>query len=136
MSYSALGQTPRDTAHRLYDEGTAAFQSGDWSLAIKKYKDAYSTIPNPTVLIALADAYRSAGNFAAMRDMAQKYLAEAPSGEYADKARRLSVLSPPARKADEVAASSPHSGPPTWAWALGGAAVLGVGAMLWVRRKR
>ena len=56
-------EAKKEQARVFYAEGTKAYNLGNFELAIKNYKDAYNTLPEPVFLYNIAQAYRLAGDF-------------------------------------------------------------------------
>jgi hypothetical protein len=68
----------RKEAARLFAEGRALHQAGDYASAIAKFRRANDLAPDPLVLFAIAQAQRLAGDCAA-RDTYASFLAAAPA---------------------------------------------------------
>jgi tetratricopeptide (TPR) repeat protein len=89
---SALADPPeQDTAYREgrahVEAGDRAFDAGDYGRAADEYLAAYQRIPLPDLLYNLGQCYRLAGDGARAIEYYRRYLAVAPSGAAADKAR-------------------------------------------------
>lgn len=99
MSYYGVGlgqsEAQRQTAHLAYANGQTAYDAGRYTDALNAFESAYATIPNATVLIAIAKTYEKLGQPARAL---QKYEAYLQSGEkqFAEEAQRgVRNLSPP-----------------------------------------
>lgn len=72
----------------LHDQGVAAYQRGEYQLAVRKLTAAYDTRPSPELVYHLAQAYRREGQWTAAVDLYVKYLELAPNGAAAADCRR------------------------------------------------
>lgn len=98
----------RKEAARLFAEGRALHQAGDYASAIAKFRRANDLAPDPLVLFAIAQAQRLAGDCAA-RDTYASFLAAAPATSLrASVEKHIAQLSTrcPASPAPVVAAPS------------------------------
>ncbi len=94
-------------AKKLTDEALAAAREGNYAMAIVLYTEAYQLEPHPTLQFNIGWAYMLDGDFAQAEKFFRGYLALAPDGPWAPKARELlaslPVASPP------QAASTPQN---------------------------
>jgi tetratricopeptide (TPR) repeat protein len=139
-------------ARRFYDEGTRAFNLGEFARATQSYRRAYELKPDPAFLYNIAQSYRLAGNTEQALFFYRSYLRNAPQtphgAEVDDRIQKLQqqldaehakALAPPALSLAPSANVQPASDvthKPSykkwWFWtAIGGAVVvctaLGVG---------
>jgi tetratricopeptide (TPR) repeat protein len=87
QALASLGQTPRDTARALYDEGSSAYDAGNYILAERKFREAYDTMPNAVVLTAIARSVEAQGRTYEAYQLYERYLAQEPEGSAAQRAR-------------------------------------------------
>jgi tetratricopeptide (TPR) repeat protein len=89
MNYYGLGQetTPREVAYRLYDEGQQAYNSGNLVLAERKFREAYATIPNASVLVSIGRTVEDQGRTYEAYQIYERYLQQEPTGPAATLAR-------------------------------------------------
>jgi hypothetical protein len=66
-------------ARELYAQGQQLFRQGDFSGAQRAFEDAYRAVPNPVVLLSVAECQVRTENFAGALSSLQQYLAERPS---------------------------------------------------------
>jgi Flp pilus assembly protein TadD len=64
----------------LHDQGIAAYQRGQYQLAVRKLTEAYDSRPSPELVYHLAQAYRREGQWSTAVDLYAKYLEIAPNG--------------------------------------------------------
>lgn len=88
-SQTGLGitATPRETAGQLYSEGSAAYEAGNFILSERKYREAYATVPNAIVLVAIARSAEAQGQKHEAYLLYERYLSQEPSGTAASMAR-------------------------------------------------
>jgi outer membrane protein assembly factor BamD (BamD/ComL family) len=80
--------TAEARARALYNEGVAAFDKGDYKLAIEKYLAANETWPRPNFLYNIAQAYRLAGDKQQALRYYRSFLDATPNAPYAPNARQ------------------------------------------------
>jgi hypothetical protein len=66
-------------ARELYAQGQQLFRQGDFSGAQRAFEDAYRAVPNPVVLLSVAECQVRTENFAGALSSLQQYLAERPT---------------------------------------------------------
>lgn len=66
-------------ARELYAQGQQLFRQGDFSGAQRAFEDAYRAVPNPVVLLSVAECQVRTENFAGALSSLQQYLAERPN---------------------------------------------------------
>lgn len=76
----AATETQRDLARTLYAAGQSAFDAGSYDVAIRYFTDAWSTLPHPSVLLAIGAALQRLGRFQEAAYRFQRYLRENPRG--------------------------------------------------------
>lgn len=87
------GQHARAEARAAYAEGQRLFEQGKFAKAEKAFTRAYEYVPNPVVLLALAQARHRQGNVAGAIEALEKYLAARPDApDRADVQKRLEGL--------------------------------------------
>jgi tetratricopeptide (TPR) repeat protein len=65
-------------ARRHYDEGTKAFNLGEFARAVNEYRAAYNINPHPALLYNIAQSYRLAGDLAHAVFFYRSYLHNVP----------------------------------------------------------
>ena len=66
----------REAARQAYARGQEAFRTGDYDAAIASFEEAYAAVPNPVVLLGLAEAQERKGDIPATIATLERYLAE------------------------------------------------------------
>lgn len=99
-------QAARDRARDAYARGQEAFRTGDYDEAVAGFQAAYEAVPNPVVLLGLAEAQERQGDIAGTVATLERYLAERPDAPDAAQVReRIGELQ--ARPATLVITSDP-----------------------------
>lgn len=116
MSYTnqlmGLGVTPRETARALYDEGSAAYDAGNYILAERKYQAAYDAMPNAIVLVSIARTVEAQGRTYEAYQLYERYLQQEPSGSASARAREgMERTQPPKQVSTTAPATSSKSLP-------------------------
>jgi len=82
-----------EAAKNHFDEGTKAFNLGEFKKAIEEYKAAYNAKPDPVFLYNIAQSYRMANDTAQAVFFYRSYLRNAPSApnrrEVEERVRKL-----------------------------------------------
>lgn len=80
LARPALAETPdaEQEAKRLYQDGTKAYNLGDYARAIMAYKEAYRLVANPFFLYNIGQAYRLSGEPASAVRFYKSYLNAMP----------------------------------------------------------
>lgn len=81
---AALPQAARDAARESYGRGQSLYQAGQYEESEAAFMQAYAIIPNPVVLIGVAESRERRGDAAGAIEMFERYLAEradAPDAE-------------------------------------------------------
>jgi tetratricopeptide (TPR) repeat protein len=74
----------RAAARDAYGRGQSAFESGDYETALAAFLEAYEAVPNPIVLVSIANSQERLGDVQAAIDTLEQYLeerADAPDRE-------------------------------------------------------
>jgi hypothetical protein len=71
---------PEETARQRFEEGTRAFDAGDFVAAARLFLEAYAAVPHHAALWNAARAERRAGELAPAANLYARYLREAPAG--------------------------------------------------------
>lgn len=101
MSYAraSLGTTStplQDEAKLLYDNGAAFFTQGRYDVALNAFQQAYRTISNPIVLIAIGQTYERLARWNDALAQYRAYLVADPNGPQAERAHeRIATLVAP-----------------------------------------
>lgn len=66
-------------ARELYAQGQQLYRQGDFAGAQRAFEDAYRAVPNPVVLLSVAECQVRTENFAGALSSLQQYLAERPA---------------------------------------------------------
>jgi len=75
----ARAETPADAeARRLYQDGTKAYNLGDYADAIAAYKEAYRLVANPFFLYNIGQAHRLSGDLASAGRFYKSFLNALP----------------------------------------------------------
>lgn len=83
----------RRAAREAYGRGQALYREGRYEESVAAFEEAYSLIPNPVVLLALAESRERAGDLAGTIEALERYLAERPDApDRADVEARLQRL--------------------------------------------
>lgn len=85
-----------EIAKKLYLEGRAAYDSGDFGIALEKYQTAYDYDPQPGFLFNISQIYRQTGDKDRQVSMLKRYMAEEPKTEYQQQA--LETILPVAKR--------------------------------------
>src|SRR5438105_2783065 len=89
MSAAASAQTePTAAAGRLFREGKAAFDDGDYRHAAERFEEAYRTAPHPFALWNAARSWDRAGDAVRAVELYDEYLERFPTGPDADAAQK------------------------------------------------
>jgi tetratricopeptide (TPR) repeat protein len=89
----ASAQDTRTRARQLYAEGQALFQAGQYAQAEASFRAAYSAVPNPVVLRAIAAAQERQGNNSGALASYTQYLRDSPNAsDRAEVERRIQEL--------------------------------------------
>lgn len=78
-SSPAVSAATKDKAKKLYGEGQAAYQQGDFAAALALFQQAYDTFPAPALLFNIAQCHRKMSNAAAALETLEKYKAGDPN---------------------------------------------------------
>lgn len=72
--------TPKDKAHarELYTMGQQMFRQGDFAGAQRNFEDAYRAVPNPIVLLSIAECEVRTENFTGAVVTLSRYISERP----------------------------------------------------------
>ena len=147
-----------DRARELYQEGRKAFNIGDFSAAVGKFKEAYTLSEKPALLYNIAFAHDKAGERERAVFFYERYLAEdsdAPEERRAEVSARIKVLKEEQAAAEKVkrelkkaARPAPVKAAPKrvetpiykkwWLWTIVGVVVAGgvaTGVVLGTRQK-
>jgi tetratricopeptide (TPR) repeat protein len=74
----AAAESATARAKRHFEQGTTAYNIGDFQKAIEEYKEAYKAKPDPAILYNIAQAYRLAGNARQAVFLYRSYLRNLP----------------------------------------------------------
>jgi outer membrane protein assembly factor BamD (BamD/ComL family) len=66
-------------ARELYTQGQQLFRQGDFAAAQRSFEDAYRAVPNPVVLLSVAECQVRAEDFAGALSSLRQYLTEKPT---------------------------------------------------------
>lgn len=75
----------RARARELYAEGQKAFRAGEFAKAQRAFEDAYRAVPNPVVLLSIAESQVRTEDYAGALASLRQYLSEKPGA--ADRAQ-------------------------------------------------
>lgn len=78
-SSPAASAATKEKAKKLYGEGQAAYQQGDFAAALALFQQAYDTFPAPALLFNIAQCHRKMNNAAAALETLEKYKAGDPN---------------------------------------------------------
>lgn len=78
-----------EIAKKLYLEGRAAYDRGDFGIALEKYQAAYNYDPRPGLLFNISQIYGSTGDRDRQAATLKRYIADDPESEYAQDAGRI-----------------------------------------------
>lgn len=87
----AAPSPPEEIARLRFEEGTRAFDGGDFVAAARLFLAAYAAVPHHAALWNAARAQRHAGELAPAANLYARYLREAPAGT-PDRDRAISEL--------------------------------------------
>jgi tetratricopeptide (TPR) repeat protein len=76
---SAQTDDSSTNARRHFEDGSKAFNLGEFARAIKEYRAAYNLKPDPVLLYNIAQSYRLAGELTQALFFYRSYLANVPS---------------------------------------------------------
>jgi iron complex outermembrane receptor protein len=94
------------SAKRHYEEGTKAFNLGEFPRAVKEYRAAYNLRPHPALLYNIAQSYRLAGDPAQAVFFYRSYLRNVPdAANRREVQERIAVLQ--AQIAEQKASTAP-----------------------------
>jgi tetratricopeptide (TPR) repeat protein len=116
----AVDPDKKESAGRHLRAGTAAFDAGDYPLAITELRASYDDDPQPSLLYALGQAYRSNGDCTQALEAYRSYLETKPSQRQTDatndniaRCQSAAVAAPtPTPSAPPAAGESPETAPP------------------------
>lgn len=93
LAATAAADSASDEARKRFEAGTAAFNLGEFKIAIDEYKAAYKLRRDPVFLYNIAQSYRMASDFEQALFFYRSYLHSSPSapnrGEVAERIRTL-----------------------------------------------
>lgn len=101
LSAAAIGSMPTATARAQeeaarehFKRGEAAYQQGNYSLAIQEWETAYAADPRPRIQYNIYQAYERLGKLGQASDALQRYLSTADPGDpnYSDATARMASL--------------------------------------------
>jgi tetratricopeptide (TPR) repeat protein len=82
LSGAALGQAPGPEAtaraRKAYALGQELFRKGDFTAALSSFEQAYQAVPNPVVLLSIAECQVRQGSYEAAVASLDRYLTERP----------------------------------------------------------
>jgi len=97
-----------DEALRLYQEGTNAYNLGEFAEAVTKYKAAFKLRAEPVFLYNIAQAYRLSGDFKEALFFYKSYLRSSPNAQNrAEVEGRIRDMEEQLKKAQDAAGASP-----------------------------
>lgn len=82
-----LAQAARDAAREAYGRGQSLYQAGEYVESEAAFMQAYAIIPNPVVLIGVAESRERRGDAAGAIAMFERYLSERADAPDADSIR-------------------------------------------------
>ncbi len=83
----------RRAAREAYSRGQALYREGRYQDSVAAFEEAYALIPNPVVLLGIAESRQRAGDIAGTIEALERYLAERPDApDRADVEARLQSL--------------------------------------------
>lgn len=95
---------PADAAKAKAESAKAAFDRGDYAVAVEEYREAYRLMPSPGLLYNLGQAYRLVGSCAEAVEAYREYLRLVPESPYTETAQQnLAAAEVCARDADAAA---------------------------------
>ncbi len=71
--------SPKARARELYTQGQQLFRQGDFVAAQRAFEEAYRAVPNPVVLLSVAECQVRAEDYAGALTSLRQYLAEKPN---------------------------------------------------------
>ncbi len=77
----------RNAARSAYAEGQSAFDAGNFADAEAAFEEAYRHIPNPVVLLGIAESREAAGDIPGAVEAFERYLADRPDADNAEEIR-------------------------------------------------
>lgn len=75
----APGQPAKARARELYAQGQQLFRNGEFGAAQRAFEDAYRAVPNPVVLLSVAECQVRIEDYAGALASLKQYLAERPN---------------------------------------------------------
>ncbi len=66
----------RERAREAYARGQEAFRAGEFEASVAAFREAYEAVPNPVVLLGLAEAQERGGDVPGAIETLERYLAE------------------------------------------------------------
>ena len=72
----AAGQSPKARARELYAQGQQLFRNGEFGAAQRAFEDAYRAVPNPVVLLSVAECQVRIEDYAGALASLKQYLGE------------------------------------------------------------
>ncbi|HEX5659026.1 MAG TPA: PEGA domain-containing protein, partial [Polyangiales bacterium] len=115
FSVAAQAQpTPADKARarELYTQGQQLFRQGDFSTALRAFEDAFRAVPNPVVLLSIAECQVRNEDYAAAVGSLRQYLNEKPNAP--DRAQVESQIASLEAKPGTVSIESSPPGAVIW----------------------
>lgn len=107
------GEAPAAEAKRHYEEGTKAFNLGEFSRAIAEFKAAYNAKPDPLLLYNIAQSYRLAGDSAQALFFYRSFLRNMPDAPNRKEIEgRIRALEKQVEKQDTERKREPHTTAP------------------------
>jgi hypothetical protein len=109
-----IGEAPAAEAKRHYEEGTKAFNLGEFSRAIAEFKAAYNAKPDPLLLYNIAQSYRLAGDPAQALFFYRSFLRNMPDAPNRKEIEgRIRTLEKQVDKQDTERRREPHATAPS-----------------------
>jgi len=99
-------------ARELYTQGQQLFRQGDFQTAQRSFEEAYRAVPNPVVLLSIAECQVRNEDFAAAVGTFRQYLGEKPNAP--DRAQVESQIANLEAKPGSVSIESAPSGAVIW----------------------
>jgi len=111
----AAAQAPANNkarARELYTQGQQLFRQGDFQTAQRSFEEAYRAVPNPVVLLSIAECQVRNEDFAAAVVTLRQYLSEKPTAP--DRAQVESQIANLEAKPGSVSIESAPAGAVIW----------------------
>lgn len=111
LLFSTVGHAEENSmveAKRLFEEGEAFFQAGNYQKALSRYQQAYSLKPLPGFHFNIGQCYRNLNQYEKAIDHFQQYIDQSPNPKHQEDAKQLIVYCQEmlARQKDKKAASA------------------------------